>query len=322
VIDRHASLARRGRRGFMLLLVLGSLVVLTSAALLAARSRATDRLGERVLHAELDASELLDAAEGAAMHWLGSHAARTVLAVDAAIPGLVVLDETLRVERRERQVAITAFDQLGMLPWSEAQRSGSLRTGLPGAVRNALERAASGRSGELGLDLLLGDGGAEPAEVFPTAGLVTQEREDGGGIRREELPIGALVATHPRPGGTIPINPNTAPLELLEALLRSEQRDLLGAIRSAREEGRALRLGGPPPRAGAAGAGNEPPADAGVAGRGAAAPQRRAISLVGESDAWAFRIDARVEGLERSRWLVCRRIGGVWRVVQRLEIAP
>jgi hypothetical protein len=91
-------------------------------------------------------------------------------------------------------------------------------------------------------------------------------------------------------------------LALLEAALRDAGRGGLEAILAARSEGRQV------PIPTAASDANDTAAN-GIGER-----------FVSVSDAWAFRVDARVGRVRRSHWLQYRPQESKWRCVQRLFI--
>ena len=189
-----------------------------------------------------------------------------------------------------------------------------MRSVLPSEVRALLDRVQI-RSGETaGLDLFpAGRGGEDEVVVFPQpspgaalvfgdsadaeAGIAAQPEPDSVGIA--PLSLGACVATH-NPGL---INVNTAPIDLVEAAMRSAGRGGLEAIIEARAAGKPASLASSP----------------GDDRRGS----RSRLGLTTTSTVWAFRIDARVGPIVRSWWAVYERGGRgpkEWRCVQRLAI--
>ncbi|HMN96844.1 MAG TPA: hypothetical protein PKC43_10220 [Phycisphaerales bacterium] len=217
-------------------------------------------------------------------------------------------------------------------------------------------------SASRGLDALVNAVEREGAILYPAiSGGAPRGRRTGASVERADgsgradvtgqatAAIGALVATHAASQPSL--NVNTAPMTLIEAALRRGQRGGIEAIRIARSEGRHAELGLPArsqPATSAGhrgGRGREERGDAGdtsghaPGGSGAVGSidaasigtlrrpglrtrQSPAIQLVGESDAWAFRIDATVDRTSVSRWCVCRLHHGRWRLVQRLVIDP
>jgi hypothetical protein len=130
--------------------------------------------------------------------------------------------------------------------------------------------------------------------------------------------LGSSIATHnpdpeasaetPLPGGGL-LNVNTAPRSLLVAALRVAGSSGLDEILRARERGEPAPV--PANRAGTEerGAGGSNP----VAGAWS-------MRLVGQSDAWAFRVDVEYGTVRRSWWCVYRAAGSEWRCVQRVAI--
>ena len=151
------------------------------------------------------------------------------------------------------------------------------------AVRRTVEAFDIPEGAPFGLDLLMADG----KSPFPVGGA------DGA----ETLSAGAYVATH---NGDFFLNVNTAPLPLIEVSLRLLGRGGLEQIIQARSEGKFF-------------------VESVVPGSKSSSDEPRLVSV---SNAWAFRIDVRVEGVRRSWWVVYRRESAAssWRCVQRLAI--
>lgn len=147
------------------------------------------------------------------------------------------------------------------------------------------------RVDSLGLDLL------EPAgerSVFPSA-LSAQA------LRTRPPALGATTATHNpgRPGGQPRLNVNTAPLGLVSSAFREAGIGGIEQVTEARANGKPAPL-----------------AELRVTRRGGAGSAR----IVGNSNAWAFRIDATADRVTRSWWEVWIDTGSGWQRVQRLEI--
>lgn len=173
---------------------------------------------------ELQCDELLRAAHLAILQWLLREAPTAVLPPRAAEPRIEVMADAWTTQAGAAQsIAITAWDQLGMVPRTHLRGTSPLAAVLPDAV---LPSTAPLRADHAGLDAI--DPGIRR---FPVRG-------------DDEPAIGALIATHnplpirrePMEAGSI--NVNTAPIELIELALRLHQRDGLEQIAEARAAGR------------------------------------------------------------------------------------
>lgn len=354
------------RRGVALLLVLATLLVVSTAALLLVRTRATASLGRRIDDRTVAIDDAITAAEGRIAAWLQNEAATAVVDPDAPSIEIPILDDLIVLEGVATRIRVAAFDQQAMLPWDDARSGSPLRMALPAAVSARLRDRPEGRRTSPGLDLLPLPRPGEaptfprispgPPDAMPIAfGAGTQA--EPAGVESSKLfdsqttapaaspAVGAWLATHaPSPAA---INVNTAPIELLDAAMRRLGRGGLEPIIEARRARRHTALAAPTATAGGAGPGarssvrgqsqrsaasrsagnaagiNAPslPAAAGRPAGGAAnGAANGEISLVSQSAAWAFRIDAVVEGTSRSTWSVWRLEPAGWGCVQRLEV--
>lgn len=293
------------RRGVALLLVLAVLVCAVAAAAGAARVSIATRAGARVSESAREADTWMIGAAGAIDRFLRVESARVVLGPGVREPELRVLEDRVRVRGRWVEIRVTAYDQCGMVPWTQMQGDSGLCEALDPVAVSVLGGGAA-RTGPRELDLLPSMARQEGLAVFP------------GGAAAEStgrLALGATVATHnPDPGslslaaqptGGL-INVNTAPAPLLRSALAPADRGQLSEILAARARGEAATL---------------PPAHPGSIGRGDPRRIHPSIRLVGQSDAWSFRVDVAVGGVRRSWWLVYRAVGAQWRCVQRVAIS-
>lgn len=305
----------RSRRSVALLLVVAALAIVAVGAASLAALAATAKAAASLDRSEALAAELLLAVQAPIDHWLSHEASKAVVppeppeppqAPDAseppeppeppevAMPAVVIVDESWMIEGVEVTLRATAFDQLGMVPWSHARGGSTLRLVLPDDVLAAVARADGAPGAPPGLDLVVA---TSDRQVFPV-----------GPGSAAPPGLGALVATH----GSAParINVNTAPPALLEQAFRAAGRGGVDAVLANRARGRPAPV--PPPRQ--SGAGARPAADDPAA-------EAWRVELVGSSDAWAFRIDVRVGRLRRSWWEVHRPGSeGKWECVQRLVV--
>lgn len=301
----------RQRAGMALFLVLVTFVltVTTCVALarLAHRAHVTSLLDGWSNAADLLAGEAQRPIEA----WLSEQAGAVVLHPTRRTPFTLLLDDAWEVEGVRYGLSVTAWDQNGMVPLQLAISGSALRSSLPAEVLLALATPVVLDLASPGLDLfddLLGETRAFPTGASSSrhwfgpegSGSPTDTRSspDGAAPMHRRAALGAFVATH-NPG-TGRINVNTAPLPLLREVFRLSGRGGLDQIETARSDGRLTLMGG-----------------LGSAGDD---PQSRTPQLVAQSDAWAFRVDARAGRIERSWWLVYHAQEERWHLVQRIPI--
>jgi len=309
------------RRGVALLIVLMALVLGLVVVGGLAREAAFVTVSREVRARAHLADDLSHAAEKAVLHWLTTRSGRVVLPPDVQEPRVSVLRDGWRVGGREYSVEITGYDQYGMAPAQALRRGSPLRLGVPDAALEVVDDLDH-LPDPFGLDVLHGMAvrtGSELATCPAPAGAGPAwfgNPDEAGGHREEAdrwgpVAIGGLIATHNPPPSLVRarrrspraraprINVNTAPVPLLEVALRSAQRTGLDVIVESRARGRMAQAppGGSLSEDGAA---------------GSSRPQ-----LMGVSDCWAFRIDARVDALERSWWVVFARENNEWSLIQR-----
>ena len=327
--SRHRLVADDpGRRGAALLIVLAVLVIAVTATGILARSAGTVRMHSRLDHAALTSTDLMGSLDRVILHWLQSSSNRIVLPPDAAEPVVEVLHEVIQTGDGGIEVQVTGWDQCGLAPL-EMLRSGSpIRGALPPAVIDSIDRVRIPRDVRdmiVGLDLFIeiDEPRRKRIPVFPPSPDTEPTPFTGGDLPSvsAEPPVGASAsAKSMRGAGDVPalgarvathnavphrININTAPREILQAVMRDLGRGGVDQIMEAREKGVPVTMAAIPPM---------------DEDRSAAA------SLVDQSSAWAFRIDLRVGPLRRSWWAVysnrapARSSETVWRCVQRLAI--
>jgi len=320
-------------RGVALLIVLATLVLAISASVTLVRVASTARLREQVQDRVAAVDGLLDAAEGIdgpIQHWLEHDAGQIVLPIDSKSPAVAVLNDHWMDPRSgdRNELRITAFDQLGMVPWRLVRSGSPLRLTLPAEILHVLDQELVERGAEhrlLGLDQwavreqdsicrfpasLEGD-----AMSFGDAAGTSNEFWEEG---QSSFPaIGGVLATHPSTDALAPaiINVNTAPIPLIQAAMRMAGRDGIEVITAARERGELAPVPAPAP------------APRPQAGASSQHDINSAPRFVGDSDSWAFRIDCRVGPLRRSWWAVyqpsAHRTSSrakPWECVQRLAI--
>jgi len=295
-------------RGVALLIVLATLVLAISASVTLVRVASTSRLRQQVQDRVAAMDSLLEAAEGVEgpiQHWLAHDAGKIVLPTDSKSPAVAVLNDgwldPLSGDRYELRV--TAYDQLGMVPWRLVRSGSPLRLTLPAEILHVLDQELVERGADhrlFGLDQLQvreQDSICRfPASVegeamsFGDAAVTFNESWEEA---HSSLPaIGGVLATHPLADALVPavINVNMAPLPLIEAAMRMAGRDGLEVITDARERGELAPVPAPAPRP--------------QAGSSSQHDINSAPRFVGVSDCWAFRIDCRVGPLRRSWWAV------------------
>jgi hypothetical protein len=268
--------------------VLAALVVTMTALAAFARLAATSAVAAGIDERSEIADDLVLAAETAITDWLTSESGAVVLTPDALSPMVAVLDDEWTVgDDTVVRVRITAWDQEGMAPLSMLAGASPVRLGVPEEARSAADGVDM--TGMPGLDAFEG--------AFPST-------DD------EQPALGALIATHnplpdelasgrrTRRSTPARLNVSTAPVDLIAAAMRAEQRGGLEQVLQARARGEQPNMSDAP-RAG----GSE--AD---------------LLLVNSSQTWSFRVDATVGNVERSWWTVWTRSGSEWKVVQRLVV--
>lgn len=303
--------AHHERAGMALFLVLVTFVLTvttcTALARLAHRAHVTSLLDGWGNEALLLAGEAQRPIEA----WLSEQAGAVVLPATRRTPFSLLFNDAWEVEGVPYGLTVTAWDQNGMVPLQLAIAGSALRSSLPGGVLLALARPVGSGLASPGLDLFddaLGETSAFPTcpssrrHWFGPAGSGSQaDTRSGPGsadARDRRVALGAFVATH-NPG-TGRINVNTAPLPLLREVFRLSGRGGLDQIETARSDGRLTLMGGLGPT------GDD--------------PQAQSPQLVAQSDAWAFRVDARAGRIERSWWLVYHEQEERWHLVQRIPI--
>ena len=203
------------RRGVALLLVLGALLVVTTAVSTSMLSATNALRGDQVHRAELRAADLLGASEVITDRWLRTESARAV--VDPALPEprLTVAEVNYADLDFDTSVRLTAWDLLGM-PAADLPASHPLSRFVP---TDADSRQAKSLA-EL----------ADPeTPVHPEA--ETFDGHLGGSI--------AVYPRDPRAGMTqsAVINVNTAPEPLLAAAMRLGQRGDVATVLASRQRG-------------------------------------------------------------------------------------
>lgn len=203
------------RRGAALLLVLGALLVVTTAVSTSMLSATNALRGDHVHQAELQAADLLHASEVIADRWLRTESSRAV--VDPALPEprLTIADIEHDAHDLDTSIKLTAWDLLGM-PSAELPASHPLS-------RFVLLDADSPRAQSL-------------AELADPETPVHPEAETLDGR------LGGIVAVHPRdpPARSTQsavINVNTAPEPLLAAAMRLGQRGDVASVLASRQRG-------------------------------------------------------------------------------------
>lgn len=184
------------RRGVAMLITLMTMTVLLAGIAIVAKIRVTNQLISMRTNDGMISMDLLDAAGTPIRRWLEEQAGSAVIGPDQPSSMILILDDTLTIEKQPIRVRIAAWDQSGMIPLNAEQL---------GLTLDIKEIAWQGQS-DPGLDQA-----DQRASVFPSP-----ERPNA---------VGGLVATHnpwPSRSGTTRsrssaiININTAPAELLE----------------------------------------------------------------------------------------------------------
>lgn len=213
----------RSRRGIALLLVLGTLVIVTSALGLLTLASAHAHRASALAFRERLSSDLLRSAEPLVQEWLTDQSDRAVVGPDDTEPKVVVAEIAWEEGGHETVLRIAAWDLLGMIP-SETTSSSPLWLAVSDEFR---DRDYTGVSTLLDVP----DSQAHPSVTSGPAAF------------------GGQIAVRPRQtrrsDSSPTININTAPRPLLEEALRLAQRGDIATIITARAEGRLSPA--PPP---------------------------------------------------------------------------
>lgn len=327
------------RRGAAILVVLAVLLFVSVAAVAVAHTAATEVARRNADRDQALADDLADSAIAPIRSWLDESSALVALPPDAPTPRWMVLDEIVRspdsgsigasaVPARlesdgegahSPRLVVSAWDQLAMLPWSIAGRSGRRATLVPPDVAAILASIETPHELPLGLDLFpVPKDGAR--SIFPKSGARnprnTSDIDATLNGNANPLPgagpgagagVGELISTHAAPavrdGATntavLRLNVNTTPRVLLQVAAESAQVSLPDALWTSRGKSQPYRDAIP---------------------GGASAALGGTIVFISSSDCWSFRIDAFVGGARSSWWLVMRHGERGWEIVQRIPI--
>lgn len=263
------------RRGVALLVVLGALLVVTTAVSTSMLSATNAQRGDHVHRAELRAADLLHASEVITDRWLRTESSRAV--VDPALPEprLTIADIRHADCSFDTTVRLTAWDLLGILPANMPQNHPFTRLG--------------GRREDIASAHSLAELSNPESPVHPE-----QDRFSGR--------LGGRMAVFPRQdrvslSGSIVVNVNTAPPELLHAATGIVQGVDVDSVLRARAQG----VPSPAPRTSGA--------------------TSNVVQLIGRSNLWAIRADITVGPITRSWWTVYESRGRGWSIIDRHEIA-
>lgn len=281
------------RTGAALLIVLGAVILITTVlSTLVATAGRRHATRTESLNAAI-AEDLLRQADRLAEAWLAETTSSIVLPPESQSPRISVATHELQLAGTPVTLALTAFDQNGMVPLADAPSS--LVSTLPPDVRALRDHLGRGASqAPYGLDQVasLRDQHSE-RPVFPTGAS-----EDAP---RTPLAFGELTGTHAH-GSRVAINPNTAPIPLVAAALREAGLGGIEHVIEARSRARPVPLGD-------------------LVSLGDTAGER-SLEFVSSSQSWAVRVDITVSGHQKSWWTVWQGRGSRWSIVQRLRVTP
>jgi len=294
-------------RGIALLITLAVVVVTLSALGALVRVASTARAARTSETALSAADDLLFAVEPAIRRWLEQQSQRIALAPQTTVPGLAIFSSKWTLPAVQDQAAdpitielyVSAFDQLGMTPWSAVIAGSPLRTTLPTEVLRAVTACARNTDRSPGLDIL--QAGHRNVAVFPSG--IDLESSSG----EKCIAVGSLVATYnpavssSASGASLEVPPrinvSTAPIPLIESALRLQGLGGLEQIIQARTQGRHPT----------------------IAPSAARRSDPSIPELTTSSNAWSFRIDVRIGSIRKSWWAVYMRLSK-WECVQRFVI--
>lgn len=297
------------RRGAALLIVLAALILVATASATLVRLASSVKLSGDFNVRIVRADDLLGAVDQPIQHWLKTRSQEIVLPIDSKQPSVDVLNDLIKEGTEQVTIRIRAFDQCGMAPIELARSGSPIRLALPESIAARLDALVLSPNQKPGLDLFAEDSDdqtrifPDPSEATPTVHSSEPDAHVNAAnhtnTTESRLAVGAWVATH-SPGL---INVNTAPMELVEAAIKSAVGGDLEQVRDARSKGQLAAA---------------PSLSASVDSR-----ESVQIRLTSVSPCWSFRIDIEVGPLRRSWWAVymARQGGGSeWECVQRLAI--
>ncbi|MCH8825288.1 MAG: hypothetical protein IH984_17465 [Planctomycetes bacterium] len=306
-----SSIYAPSRRGAALLVVLAALILVMTSSVSLVNIASTNKIHRQLDQSAKQADDLLTASNDAILSWLSNEADQVVLPPDLLEPRVDVLHDAWTINDTNYELRITAWDQCGMVPIELAQAGSPMRLALSRNVIAAIDKLKIKRNQQRGLDQFTFEySGGEKLRVYPLPSksqplgfidpLDASDAEGGlSQLRYQDqyIPtaIGSVIATH----SNNTINLNTAPLKVIEQALRSAGRGGLEVVLAARNEGRAANLGE-------------------LQVNQSSKP--RTIRLANSSNAWSFRIDIRVDSLNRSWWAIYTKTKSTWECVQRLAI--
>ncbi len=311
---KHAITLRY--RGAALLVVLGVLLVASTAIVVLAQIASTTRLQQKRGIDLRNADAAIVATEHIIEVWLHTEAGSVVLSPEVIEPAVNVVNDQIQFDESSIHIQITAWDQCGMLPIQLAQRGSMLRFAAPAEILRHVDEFELDDADVIGLDLFTKLDNDDRFIVFPAHGPTSsvqyfvqsdtthhdQHRKDSSAsfriIEGEQPALGAILATHlPSPGR---ININTAPIPLIEQALLEAGRGGLDMIKQHRLTGSAVPLS------------NLPREDSG--------DRQSSLQFVGSSSAWSFRVDVNCGIAQCSWWMVYQQRDSGWECVQSLVI--
>lgn len=303
---------QKERRGIALLLVLGVLLVLSATLTIAASQVARRALAAQDARSAVLLSDMREQSEVVIVGWLGQSSRAVVLPSSTRVPAVSVAADTMVIGDVVATVAITAFDQDGMvsLPLLEY---GPFAAALPDPAMETQFPRRDHEARPLGLDDIDASGGRSP---FPGHLPATRRRFGAEVATMEERTrpamtaddpnlsaIGAYIATHPADPPRI--NVSTAPQLLVSAAYRRLGRGGEELIFEARDAGRVPLVASTEGRAAARGRSADPP-----------------LVLVDHSTSWSFLITVSLGTRSESWWAVYQASpNGAWRRTQLLVVS-
>lgn len=269
--------------GVALLWVLAVVVLTITTGVSLARLTLAAKVEQKLVRERAMARQIQFEGERAIEDWLQKESGDVVLPPDVTEPRIEILSDRWIANNTELSISIVAFDERGKVPLDAARRGTSLARELPSSITTLLSKLRIPADSSPGLDRFVGLGQL----VFP-------KTTDHGNDRN--LAIGSFVATHAF--GQIQLNASTAPITLIENVLRERGETGIDMIVEARRDNKKPILPKRP------------------------AETERDLTLpkvLDHSDAYSFRIDLAVGMLRKSYWCVFVKEGS-WRCTQRLSI--
>ncbi|MCB9844657.1 MAG: hypothetical protein H6811_01540 [Phycisphaeraceae bacterium] len=270
----------QSRAGVALLIVLATIAAVTASVSSLVQCRRLAATGAVLREWHAQTLDLLRASEAPILDWLDREARVLVLPADSRWPCALVLDDAWSIESTAWRVRIEAWDQCGLPSLAAMRERTELRALLPRDEAVVLVSWPGAMVSSL--DELEPLASALDRALFPS-------------MRRAAPELGSILSAGPNRGSaSAPINVNTAPAALLEAVSYASPDVRIQEILDARARGERTATAG-----GRAGAGS---------------------TLICDSNVWSFRVEVTIGTVSRAWWCTYAFSGSRWELRQRCGI--